>query len=143
MPKSTPLNQIRKEQDNSELVQNILNDMEHDQPTSMPPSQMQQPRGAPMQQQQHRYEDEDEYEEFYDDIVEEKPKNSTDIMIAEMKLPLLVAFLVFLTNFQAVNDMIVKNIPKLAVGDELNMMGLIVKALAAGLIFYLVRRFLL
>ncbi len=153
MSKSTPISQLRKEQDNSELVQNILNNMENqpamdpnmDQMPSqqMPNQQMpsHQPRGQPEQ-----YDDyEEEFEDYYDGpVVKQKPMSTTDQIISEIKGPLLVALLVFLTNFDMVNQLLVKNIPKLAGhGGELNLIGLGLKAIVAGIIFYVVKRFLL
>ena len=147
MPKSTPISQIRKEQDNSELVQNILNEMENT-PSNPQQNSQQNPQQNPQQQQYQikpKYENEDEYEEFYDeDIIEQqRPMSTTDIITSEMKLPLLVVFLVFLTNFDMVNQLIMKNVPKLATGGELNVYGLVIKALLAGIVFYIVKRFLL
>jgi len=142
MPGSTPISSIRREQDNSELVQNILQEME-----SGGGQQQQQQMGQQMHQQrqpqQKKYDDEEEYEEYFDDIVEHKQLSSTDMMISELKLPAIVVLLVFLTNFEVINKMIVTNIPKLASGGELTMTGIIFKAAIAGVIFYVVKKFFL
>ncbi len=76
-------------------------------------------------------------------MVQQKPMTATEQIINEVKLPLLVVLLVFLTNFNQVNKLIVQNIPKLASGGELNLLGIAVKALVAGVVFYVVKRFLL
>ena len=147
MGKSTPINQLRQEQDNTELVQNILADMEN-QPNQMEEQQMSQQ--APQQQQQQQQEQfdqdyEDEYEgyEDYGPMVQQKPMTATEQIIDEVKLPLLVVLLVFLTNFGQINQLIVQNVPRLASGGELNILGIAVKALVAGVVFYVVKRFLL
>lgn len=150
---STPISQLRSEGDNSQTVDGILSQLEQE-GQQMPPQQMQQqmpPQQMPPQQMsqqqmpQQMQEDGDEYEEFddyYDDI-QERQLSPTEHIISEFKLPLLVAFLVFLTNFGMVNELIMKNIPRLANDGELNLIGLVAKALVAGAVFYLVRRFLL
>jgi len=147
MGKSTPINQLRQDQDNTELVQNILADMEN-QPNQMEEQQMSQQ--VPQQQQQQQQEQfdqdyEDEYEgyEDYGPMVQQKPMTATEQIIDEVKLPLLVVLLVFLTNFGQINQLIVQNVPRLASGGELNILGIAVKALVAGVVFYVVKRFLL
>lgn len=135
---STPISQLRNEGDNSQMVDGILSQLEQE--DGAPQHRQQMP-----QQQQQPQQMEDEYEEYEDyyDQVQERQLSASEQMISEFKLPLLVVFLVFLTNFGMVNDMLLKNIPRLGGDGELNMMGLMVKALVAGVVFYLVKKFVL
>ncbi len=120
--------------------------MEQQQPQQMhQASAHQAPAQQTQQQQQPQYEDEyEEYEDYDGPVIQQKALSTTDQVISEMKGPLLVILLVFLTNFGMLNQMLAKNVPRLAGGDSgLNMMGLVVKALLAGIVFYVVKRFLL
>ena len=183
MRKSTPINQIRKEPNNSELVQNILNDMEH--PADTRSHSPQQPQYQPQQQQQHqpqqrrkqqqqqqqqqeqRFEKDatqedhpddenfdnnvdEEYEEGYDNQYVDEPSqlekqvSTFDYLMNEGKLPLLVVLLVVLSNLEIVNTLIMRNIPQLIEQPfkEIGMLGIFLKAFIAGVIFYIVKRFL-
>lgn len=162
MSKSTPINQLRRDDtDNAELVQNILNDFES-QDSQMPPQQqMQQPSQQQMPQQQMpqqmpqqmhqqqqnvQYYDDDtdeEFEDYGEPIYQDRELSTTDQVIAEAKRPLLVVLLVFLTNFAMVDDMLLKNFAQLGTDGSLNMMGVAAKAVVAGLIYYLVNKFVL
>ena len=146
MSKSTTLNQLRKEQDNSELVQNILETME-EHPDISGGGSPQNMDAMPSQQGQQQNDQDyvEEYDDYYDEpLIQQKELSTTDMIISEAKMPLLVMLLVFLTNFSSLNQILVKNVPKLANADgDLNMIGLVAKVLLAGLVFYIVKRFLL
>lgn len=163
--RATPINQLRGDNsNNAELVQNILNDFENDQaqppssqqpqmqqqqpqPQQMPEQQMQQmpeqQMQPPQQQQQMQpqyYSDEEyEMEPFY----QERELNTTEQIISEVKRPLLVVLLVFLSNLQMVDDVLLKNFAQLSVDGNLNMLGLLAKAVLAGVVYYLVNNFVL
>lgn len=156
MSKSTPINQLRRDDtDNAELVQNILNDFESQDGQMPPQQQMQQPQQMPQQQmpqqmhqQQHNaqyYADDsdEEFEDYGEPIYQDRELSTTDQVIAEAKRPLLVVLLVFLTNFAMVDDMLLKNFAQLGTDGSLNMMGVAAKAVVAGLVYYLVNKFVL
>ena len=152
--RATPINQLRGDNsNNAELVQNILNDFENEQ--AQPPSPQQQPQQMseqqmPQQQQmsepqqpqmQQQYYSDEEYdmEPFY----QERELNTTEQIISEVKRPLLVVLLVFLSNLQMVDDVLLKNFAQLSVDGNLNMLGLLAKAVLAGVVYYLVNNFVL
>jgi len=167
--RATPINQLRGDNsNNAELVQNILNDFENDQaqpPSSQQPQmqqmqpqqqqmqpqqqqEMQQQQMQPQQQQemqqpqmQQQYYSDEEYdmEPFY----QERELNTTEQIISEVKRPLLVVLLVFLSNLQMVDDVLLKNFAQLSVDGNLNILGLLAKAVFAGVVYYLVNNFVL
>ncbi len=154
--KSTPISQLRRDDatDNAELVQNILEDFENQQ-DQMPPQQQMQAQPQ-MQQQMPRqyvqddsannqyYDDSDEeYENYGEPIYQDRELSTTDQIISEAKRPLLVILLVFLTNFAMVDDMLLKNFARLGTDGSLNLMGVAAKAVVAGLVYYLVNKFVL
>jgi hypothetical protein len=148
---STPINQLRQEEDNSQVVENILNQFEQDgqQAPQMPqpPPQQMEPQHMQQPPQQHGGQMiPDEYEGFddeYYDQVQERELSQTEEIVEQLKLPLLVVFLVFLTNFDMVNELLIKNVPRLVTDGNLNMMGIAAKAVLAGLVYYLVKKFVL
>lgn len=148
---STPINQLRQEEDNSQVVENILNQFEQDgqqaQQMPQPPPQQMEPQHIQQPPQQHGGQMiPDEYEEFddeYYDQVKDRELSQTEEIVEQLKLPLLVVFLVFLTNFDMVNEFLIKNVPRLVTDGNLNMMGIAAKAVLAGLVYYLVKKFVL
>lgn len=148
MSKSTPISHLNREQDNSQMVQNIMDEYENQDQMGGQQQMPQAPQHNPSKNQEQFSQDQyDDYEEDFEDygpVTQQKPLTPTEQIISELKTPLLVVLLVFLTNFGMVNNLIAKNIPKLAEsGGELNMLGTIAKALVAGILFYIVKRFLL
>lgn len=169
--RATPINQLRGDNsNNAELVQNILNDFENDQaqpPSSqqpqmqqqqpqmqqmpeqqmqpqqqmqqMPEQQMQPPQQQQQMQPQYYSDEEYDMEPFY----QERELNTTEQIISEVKRPLLVVLLVFLSNLQMVDDVLLKNFVQLSVDGNLNMLGLLAKAVLAGVVYYLVNNFVL
>ena len=148
---STPINQLRQEEDKSQVVENILNQFEQDgqqaQQMPQPPPQQMEPQHIQQPPQQHGGQMiPDEYEEFddeYYDQVNDRELSQTEEIVEQLKLPLLVVFLVFLTNFDMVNEFLIKNVPRLVTDGNLNMMGIAAKAVLAGLVYYLVKKFVL
>jgi len=141
---STPIAQLRQDEDNSSTVNNILNQLEQDNQSGgsqQPHPQMQQPQQQQYMEQPNQMEPYEDYDGYYDGT-EEVSMSMTDKIISELKMPLVVVLLVFLTNYGMVNELLIKNLPKLSNGNELNILGLGVKAVLAGLVFYLVRKFL-
>lgn len=158
MSKGTPISKLRMDQDNSQMVQNILNEMDGQQGGGQPMPQM--PQGQqPLAPQQPQYQQEDfepqmqQYEEQYEPQYQEnfgggmnqfKELSTNEQLMEELKEPLLVVLLVLLANLEVVNSFLVKNLPKVLIANgELNLWGLVVKATLAGVLFYVVRRFFL
>lgn len=145
--KSTPIDQLRDgggQQGNSELVQNILNDYEQgDQPPQVPPQQM----PPPPQGGYEEYGGQEDYGEQYQDDYEyeyvDQPKSVTDNLIDEVKGPLLSAVLFFVFSQKMLDKALIQNIAKLSTDGELNLMGLGLKALLVGVVFYVVKKFVL
>lgn len=137
--RGTPINQLRGDQNTSDVVNNILTEMEHqDQPPMAPPSQQ---RYAPQEEQ---YE-----EQYYEDEQEQsapvvKQLSFSEKLLSEAKLPVLVVLLVFVANFSQLNKLLVEYVPKVVGNDgNINMLGLLVKAVLAGVLFYVVKKFVL
>lgn len=133
MNKSTPINQIRGEQDNREAVDKILDEIEGGRGEDMMDQQQ-------MPAQQDRYEP---YGEQYEPQYEQRMMSTNERIISEVKEPLLVVLLVFITNFSTFNNLLIQYIPKLGEHGELNMLGLLLKAVIAGIVFYAVKKFVL
>jgi len=148
MGDATPIDQLlgggnrSGKQDNTDLVQNILNDM-HNQGGGQGQGQGGQGQGGqgPQQKQVH-FEDNQDQDDDGDmsDLPYEQPLTFTEKIIRELRTPLLVMFLVFLTNYPFFTKMLQQNIPNiLSYGGEFGLIG--IKALFAGIIYYLVVRF--
>lgn len=140
MSKSTPINQLRQD-DNSEVVQNILNEMD-----TNPQMQSSQPmpQGGKQPRYQQEYEPEDDYDEQDQYYMPQKELSLTEKIISELKGPLLVAVLVFVINLNLFDDLLVKYVPKIAgIDGGVGMIGLLIKAVIAGALFYVIKKFLL
>ena len=138
MSKSTPINQIRNEGDNSELVNNILNDYEKsEQSEEMPPQEQQ--RQEYDEREEFQYDPRRQHDDRYygQEMVGSPPP--PDNWMNEAKGPLLVMLLVFITNLGIVDQTLEKYIPFIGEGS---MLGLAAKALLAGVLFYILKRFL-
>jgi hypothetical protein len=80
------------------------------------------------------YRDEEHYQ---------KPTVSyTDRIVYEAKLPLFVAILVFILCLQPLDNLIIQYVPKLASGSSLSLIGIAIKALVAGIIFYIANAYI-
>ena len=93
--------------------------------------------------QQQYYEEPEYYEEEIEEF-QEVPKTTAQLVYDHLKLPLLVAVLVYLSNMRVVNLYLMRYVPRMAnrLGG-LSQLGLVVKALLLGGVFYVVSRYLL
>lgn len=83
--------------------------------------------------------------EYYEEVIDEQlPMSTYELIYYHVRLPILVAILVYLSNMRVVNLYMIKYIPKMAnrLGG-LSQLGMIVKSLFFGSVFYLVATFLL
>ncbi len=131
----TPISEIRGGK-NSELVNNILDNIEGNPSMPQPMPQAQQPmppNGMPMQQQQEDFDD-------YDDLAN---MSLSERIMLEGKLPLVVAILIIVSNMDIVGKTIGKYVVKFISAGQADMATLVIKGLVGALVFYLVRRFLL
>lgn len=111
-------------------------------------SQQQMPplRGASGVEQLHnqgqQYADDGEY---YEEVIDEQlPLTTSQLIYYHVRLPVLVAILVYLSNMRLVNLYMIKYIPKMAnrLGG-LSQLGMIVKAVLFAVVFYLIATFAL
>ena len=74
---------------------------------------------------------------------EDMSKNIFDMVLEEGKLPLIVSLLVITFNIKQLDSSVIKFIPK-ALGEDgdITWVGLCTKGLFAGLIFYLLKKFI-
>ena len=133
---STPINQLRKE-DNTELVNKILGDMETGNQQSSPQQPQFQDRAPEQQQQQQQYYDEEEYFDEYPEL----PMSTTDMIMHEGKAPLLVALIILLFGFSFVDQNLMKYVSRLGTDGQLNIMGMLLKAVLGAALFYGLNRF--
>ena len=68
---------------------------------------------------------------------------SLEMILDETKLPLIVSLLVVVFNLKQLDSSVIKFIPK-ALGEDGNIttIGLLIKGLAAGVFFYLAKKFI-
>jgi len=136
----TPISEIRGGVKNSDLVNNILDNMDGgERPPQLPPGQGQQPmppNGMPQMQQREQYENYDDYDDLSN-------MSFTERLMLEGKLPLVVAILIILMNFDVVGKTIMKYLPKFIAGNQVDIATLAIKGLIGAIAFYLIRRFLL
>jgi hypothetical protein len=75
-------------------------------------------------------------------VMETKGNYYTDI-VAQMKQPILVAIIVFIVSMPALNVLLGYYVPSLLrLGGDLNMMGLAVRAVIAGFLFWFIQKIL-
>ena len=74
---------------------------------------------------------------------EHEPKNLLETILEEGKLPLIVSLLVIAFNVKQLDSSVIKFIPK-ALGEDGNItiVGLLTKGIFAGLIYYLLKKFI-
>lgn len=103
---------------------------------------MQQQMMQQQQQQQHQMMGNHNMGDM-DTMYNTKPKTLVEIIIEQSKSPIIVAVLCTLLSFKNVDTQIIKFIPKgLNANGEITPIGLITKGLVAGLLFYLVKKFI-
>ena len=152
--KSTPINQLpdvqpekvvqkpmmqqappqqRTSESENELVQRVLTSMQE-------PSQVNiQEKPAVVQEQRNNV----KLDEINNDSKSEE--TLTNKLLKEGKEPLLIAGLAYLSNQQFVTDFIKKYVPKIVEAETNNIttLGFIIKALLVGLLFYIIKKYLL
>ena len=69
----------------------------------------------------------------------------TDKILREIKEPLVISLLVFLSQQQFLTDLIIKHVPKIVDADTgiVNNYGFIIKSILVGVIFYFVKKYVL
>ena len=157
MSQHTPIQQLQNqnEQNKNELVQNILNSYENisengDNNTADNEQAEHNSRLAEQQfnsdlgyqNQEQNYQEEEEDNEYYEEVFEKE--SNIDKIINNLKSPLIVFVLVFITNFGLLNELIIKNVLRFvnATGG-MNYLGIAVKALVASVLYFAVNKFLL
>jgi hypothetical protein len=152
--KSTPINQLpdvqpekgiqkpmmqqappqqRPSESENELVQRVLTSMQE-------PSQVNiQEKQAVVQEQRNNV----KLDEINNDSKSEE--TLTNKLLKEGKEPLLIAGLAYLSNQPFVTDFIKKYVPKIVEAETNNIttLGFIIKALLVGLLFYIIKKYLL
>lgn len=74
-------------------------------------------------------------------VYEEPKKNITGQFIDELKVPILVAIIVFVVTLPAVNLLMSHYLPQLLrPGGDLNTLGMVARAFLAGLLFWVLQR---
>tara|TARA_B100000900_G_C20462892_1_gene668053 strand:+ start:352 stop:816 length:465 start_codon:yes stop_codon:yes gene_type:complete len=151
---STPIQNLQQsneggEEDDSRIVQSILQEM-NEQGQSMPeqnsapqmqvmPQQQQQQY---MQQEMPEYDPDDAYE-AYEEVQEYKKETLVQTILREVREPLVVIALYVLTNLPMLDKLITKNIPKTMTNTGgVNIIGVSLKAVVVGIIFYIIKKFL-
>lgn len=83
--------------------------------------------------------------EYYEEVIDENiPLTTSQLIYYHLRLPVLVAILIYLSNMRMVNLNMIKYIPKMSnrMGG-LSQLGMIVKSVLFAGVFYLVATFLL
>lgn len=162
--RSTPIDQLpvnpndSNNDSNSQLVQNILNNMDQQQDTEQDQQdqydhQMQQQQMQQMQMQQQQQQMQQQMQMQPQQQMQMQPQqqmpvkatglNLKDLAITELKTPMLVFVLYLVLNFSKVDNLVGQYVPKLVGMDgNLNMFGLVFKALMMAVLFYVLKKFL-
>lgn len=121
-------------------------------PGQMPPSQMQpnqiphseedygQNMGTPINNEEF---DQDYYDDEYEDEGFENNKINNGGIVYDGKLSLFVILLIALSNLGILNDALLKYIPRSLYGIDSSISTLLLKALIAGILFFVVKKFVL
>jgi hypothetical protein len=77
--------------------------------------------------------------------VEKGSEKLSDKLIKELKEPVIIAGLAFLSNQKMVTDMLVKYIPKMLDSEtkQINTIGFLIKGLLVGILFYIIKKYIL
>ena len=155
---STPIQNLQQsneggDEDDSRIVQSILQEMNeqgNNQQQNMPeqnsapqmqvmPQQQQQQY---MQQEMPEYDPDDAYE-AYEEVQEYKKETLVQTILREVREPLVVIALYVLTNLPMLDKLITKNIPKTMTNTgSVNIIGVSLKAVVVGIVFYIIKKFL-
>jgi len=134
MDQGTPINNI--EENDTELVQSILQEMkskENDQQMQ----QMQQHQQMPQYDDDDDDDDVDDYEmENNHMMYEEKPMPLVEKILNELKDPLIVIICFVLFNLPMLDKFAAKFIPMAYHNGNISLIGLMMKAVTVGLLFY-------
>tara|TARA_A100001015_G_C14976431_1_gene707479 strand:+ start:98 stop:589 length:492 start_codon:yes stop_codon:yes gene_type:complete len=127
--------QKRNVESDNELVQRVLTSMQE-------PSQVNIQEKAPSPP-QHNV-PQVKLDEINNDTKKEED-TFTNKLLKEGKEPLIIAALAYLSNQQFVTDFIKKYVPKIVEAESNNVtpLGFIIKALLIGVLFYIIKKYLL
>ena len=90
------------------------------------------------EQEQEQYQEEEYYEPEYE------KESMIDNIILNLKSPIIVFILVFLTNYGLLNELLLKNVPRfLNSSGNMNYLGVAAKALVAAVLYFAVNKFVL
>ena len=166
MDKATLINQLPRndiQEEQSQIVQNILNDLEDNSGGSdeqneqyTETQQRYQNRQFAQAQEQQVYQDQDDVysqdndpQQYVQKQMSPQPRKQmggsslSDRLLKELKSPLVIVLLFVLLNLEMVDTILGKYVPKISsAGGGLNIFGLVFKAVLAGLIYYVVSKFL-
>lgn len=125
MELGTPISSLTGK-DNSELVNNILSDMDTNDE-----------RGG----------EQGGVEEYEDNAPKFVPpprrSNNYEWIMEEAKEPIIVGLIVFALSMDVVNKMITQNISRVVSDGKMNYMGFLLKAVVGAAAYYFIKRFLL
>ena len=152
---STPIQNLQQsneggEEDDSRIVQSILQEMNeqgNNQQQNMPeqnsaPQMQVMPQQQYMQQEMPEYDPDDAYE-AYEEVQEYKKETLVQTILREVREPLVVIVLYVLTNLPMLDKLITKNIPKnMTNTGGVNIIGVSLKAVVVGIVFYIIKKFL-
>ena len=152
---STPIQNLQQsneggEEDDSRIVQSILQEMNeqgNNQQQNMPeqnsaPQMQVMPQQQYMQQEMPEYDPDDAYE-AYEEVQEYKKETLVQTILREVREPLVVIVLYVLTNLPMLDKLITKNIPKTMTNTGgVNIIGVSLKAVVVGIVFYIIKKFL-
>lgn len=127
--------QKKNSESDNELVQRVL-------------TSMQEPSKVNIQEKMPIQEEKQLPQVKLDDISNDSKKEDdsfTNKLLKEGKEPLIIAALAYLSNQQFVTDFIKKYVPKIveAESNAVTPLGFIIKALLIGILFYVIKKYLL
>ena len=153
---STPIQNLQQsneggEEDDSRIVQSILQEMNEQgnnqqqnmpEQNSAPQMQVMPQQQQYMQQEMPEYDPDDAYEAF-EEVQEYKKETLVQTILREVREPLVVIALYVLTNLPMLDKLITKNIPKTMTNTGgVNIIGVSLKAVVVGIVFYIIKKFL-
>ena len=123
-----------KEQDDA-LVERVL-------------SSMQEPSNINMKESQESKSISNEVKQSANEVQQaddSKSSSLSDKIVKELKEPIIIAGLAFLSNQTVVTDLLVKYIPKMIDSEskQINSIGFLIKGLLVGILFYIIKKYIL
>ena len=78
-------------------------------------------------------------------VDDSKSSTLSEKIVKELKEPIIIAGLSFLSNQTVVNDLLVKYIPKIMDSEskQINPIGFLIKGLLVGILFYIIKKYIL